>query len=300
MVSKRPKFIWIKRYWGKILVFLAILATIAIILSAIGFSISGDSPLLAGIIISLVGLGILFWSLRMLSKRRLRLRGIVMTLLISLIFIMFSAAYLDIRSFSDIDDSMVGGFTTSIEALIERVELTFTEVTEDVMGEIGKSTTPFVFVDGGIIVGADGHYITLRNNPNAINPTWSKLKSFLGSDNTDQQTYSYTSFVCADFAEMLHNNAEAVGIRTAYVTIQLGPSDYYPTSGGHALNAFETTDKGLVYIDCTASIDNHEGSDDKVVDVKVGKPYKPDKVFSQGDWYWLSMGVVEEIESIQW
>jgi len=223
-----------------------------------------------------------------------------MTLLISLIFLMFSAAYLDIRSFSDIEESMVGGVSTSVEALIERLELTFAEVTEDVTDEIGTSTTPYVFVDGGIIVGADGLYITLRNNPNAINPTWSKLKSFLGSDNTDQQTYSYTSFVCADFAEMLHNNAEAVGIRTAYVAIQLGPSDYYPTSSGHTLNAFETTDKGLVYIDCTAPIDDYERSADKVVDVEVGKPYKPDKVFPQGDWYWLSMGVVEKVETIQW
>jgi hypothetical protein len=193
---------------------------------------------------------------------------------------------------------MVGGFTTSVEVLIERVERTFTEVTEYVIEDI--SNTPFIFVDGARVVGADGHYIALRNNPNAINPTWSKLKSFLRTDNTDKQTYSYTSFDCADFAEMLHNNAETVGIRTAFVAIQLGPSDYYPKSSGHALNAFETTDKGLVYIDCTAPINDHEGSADKVVDVKVGKPYKPDNVFPQVDQYWLSMGVIEEIVKIQW
>jgi len=42
------------------------------------------------------------------------------------------------------------------------------------------------------------------------------------------------SFVCADFAETLHNNAEKVGIRVAYVTV----------NGIHALNAFDTTDRG--------------------------------------------------------
>jgi len=220
-----------------------------------------------------------------------------MTLSISLIFIMFSAAYLDIRSFSDIEESMVGGVSTSVEAVIERLDLTFATVIRE---GIGTSNTPYVFVADGIIVGADGHYITLRNNPNAINPTWSKLKSFLGSDNTDQQTYSYTSFVCVDFAEMLHNNAEAVGIRTAYVLIQLGPSDNYPTSGGHALNAFETTDKGLVYIDCTAPSGNYEGSVDKIVDVEVGKPYVPEYIFPHSGWYWSSMGIVEEIHTIQW
>ena len=307
-LSAKSQVIWVKRYWGKLLVFLAIIATIAIMLSAVGLSISGDTPLLAGIIISIVGLGILFWSLRMLSKRRLRLRGIVMTLLISLIFIMFSAAYLDIRSFPDISDSIVGGFTTeegefreNVDAFIERVELTFVELTEDVIHEIEDvSNTDYVYVDGAIIIGADGHYITLRNNPDATNPSWSELKSFLSSDDTDQQTYSYTSFVCADFAEMLHNNAEVASIRSAYVVIQLGPTAYYDISGGHALNAFQTTDRGLVFIDCTAPLDNFSGSSDTIVDLEVGKSYIPESIFPQGDWEWLSMGVVAEIEAIQW
>jgi len=52
--------------------------------------------------------------------------------------------------------------------------------------------------------------------------------------------------VCGDFAETLHNKAEAAGIRTAFVHIELDDEDT-----GHALNAFHTTDKGLVFIDCT-------------------------------------------------
>ena len=103
-----------------------------------------------------------------------------------------------------------------------------------------------------LLVGGDSYYIPLKNNPDATNPTWSELESFLASDNTDKLKYNIDTFVCGDFAEMLHNNAEMAGIRAAYVSVQLGPSEYYPTSGGHALNAFQTTDKGLVYCKSSA------------------------------------------------
>jgi hypothetical protein len=112
--------------------------------------------------------------------------------------------------------------------------------------------------------------------------------------------YNYDTFVCADFAEMLHNNAEKAGFRTAYVSIQLGPCAYYPTSGGHALNAFETTDKGLVYIDCTGYTTSMNA--DKIVDVLVGKEYIPKSIFPNPGWseYWDSMGKVENIDTVHW
>ncbi|MFC2041213.1 hypothetical protein ACFLTY_02690 [Chloroflexota bacterium] len=48
--------------------------------------------------------------------------------------------------------------------------------------------------------------------------------------------------VCADFADRLHNNAEKAGLRCGFV---LGTM--------HAFNVFETTDKGLIYIDDTGT-----------------------------------------------
>jgi len=39
------------------------------------------------------------------------------------------------------------------------------------------------------MVGADEHYIVLRNNPSARNPTWEQLKAFLQSDTTDKWSY---------------------------------------------------------------------------------------------------------------
>ncbi len=91
----------------------------------------------------------------------------------------------------------------------------------------------------------NGEPLALHDNPAAQDPSWSDLLRFVLEDDTDQQPYLEDSFVCTDFAAMLHDRAEAAGIRAAYVSVDLavGP--------GHALSAFNTTDRGLVYIDCT-------------------------------------------------
>ena len=72
---------------------------------------------------------------------------------------------------------------------------------------------------------------------------------FIRYDTTDAKPYiseGENAYVCADFAEDVHNNAEAVGIRAGWVGIR-----FSGTEEGHAINAFETTDRGLIYIDCT-------------------------------------------------
>jgi len=106
----------------------------------------------------------------------------------------------------------------------------------------------YIYQDGAREVGGDGEPIELINNPDATNPTYAKLVAFITGDATDTNTYSPTSYVCSDFAEEVHNNAEAAGIRAAWVSV-----DFNDNEEGHALNAFETTDKGLVYIDCTGA-----------------------------------------------
>ena len=107
----------------------------------------------------------------------------------------------------------------------------------------------YVYENGALQVGGDGEPIELINNPDATNPAYGELVAFIQEDPTDTNDYlenPYIGYVCADFAEDVHNNAEAAGIRAAWVSICFEESDK-----GHALNAFETTDMGLVYIDCT-------------------------------------------------
>ena len=92
---------------------------------------------------------------------------------------------------------------------------------------------------------ASGSSICLINYKNATDPTWEGLIAFLQKDDTDERLYMDGLFVCADFAEMLHDNAEASGVKAAWVSVD------FTIGEGHALNAFNTTDKGLVYVDCT-------------------------------------------------
>lgn len=96
----------------------------------------------------------------------------------------------------------------------------------------------------------NGKPVHLTENVSATDTTWKELKSFLLLEKTDEIPYIENFFECASFAEEVHNNAEARGIRSAFVALFF--SDEFT---GHALNAFHTTDKGLVYIDCSVGTD---------------------------------------------
>ncbi|HUV75852.1 MAG TPA: hypothetical protein VMW00_04295 [Dehalococcoidales bacterium] len=152
----------------------------------------------------------------------------------------------------------------------------------------------YIYQDGAIHVGADGKPIELINNPDATNPTYAELVAFIKEDTSDSKFYSegleqqgeiILARVCADFTEDVHNNAEANGIRAAWVGIAFtGGGD------GHAINAFEATDRGLVYVDCTGAslgerlrqilkesssqtTSRKPTSRDKVAYVEIGKEY---------------------------
>jgi len=296
------------RILKKIVILILVLVTTAIVVSAVCLFIRGEIKLSSTIIIAVVGLVILVWGLSSLSKYRPGFTRTFMFLLISALFIIASSVYLDVKSPADVKNSIIGALSTesekfrsTVDLVIQRTELKVVKINSSVEEDIEESSdTVNVRIDGGILVGADGHYITLRNNPSATNPSWDKLKEFLLKDDTDGKPYDFNTFVCADFAEMLHNNAETGGIRAAFVSIYLGPCSYWPTSGGHALNAFETTDRGLVYIDCTGS--NEGVNADKVVELAVGKDYIPKSIFPEPGWspIWDDMGKVEEVEVVQW
>lgn len=119
-------------------------------------------------------------------------------------------------------------------------------------------------------VKASGEPVILINNESAVNPTWNELISFLKADDTDRILYQNNIFVSSDFAERLHNNAERAGIRASFVVV-----DFYDNTDVHALNAFETTDKGLTYVDCTGSAVKLQELDsfDKIAYIQKGKKY---------------------------
>jgi len=110
-------------------------------------------------------------------------------------------------------------------------------------------------------VGADGHVITFIHNSSAVNPTYEQVVSFLKSDTTDQTPYDLNKFTCGDYAEHVQHNAENAGFECGWVFIEL--DDGY----NHACDAFNTTDKGLVFVDCTTF--------DSIVSVQDGMEYHP-------------------------
>lgn len=78
------------------------------------------------------------------------------------------------------------------------------------------------------------------------NPTWEELKRFVKHDETDSCEYELNQFDCEGFAINLRDHATAHGFQCAYVSI-----GFERGMIGHTLNAFETADYGLVYIDNT-------------------------------------------------
>jgi hypothetical protein len=118
----------------------------------------------------------------------------------------------------------------------------------------GDSPSPVITEDGfsvhndvqPLYAKTSGIQVNLTNSPSATNPTWQQLVAFISDDGTDEKTYDEFSFPCGAFAEEVHNNAEAAGIKTAWVAVEFSDQSW-----GHACNAFQTTDKGLVFIDCT-------------------------------------------------
>lgn len=116
--------------------------------------------------------------------------------------------------------------------------------------------------------------LALINNPNAKDCTWQELVDFLREDDTDKNKYVDGVYMCGSYAQDLHNNAEARGIRAAFVAVQ------FYEGIGHAINAFKTLDRGLVYIDVTGSsepsqVEHH----DKEVKVERDKKYRPKLIF---------------------
>jgi hypothetical protein len=89
--------------------------------------------------------------------------------------------------------------------------------------------------DEGIEAGL-GHGYTLRD------PTYKQAVAFLARDKTDKNEYDEDSYVCSHFARDVDNNAEAEGLRCAFVDLRY-------SQGGHSIIAFNTIDKGLVYFE---------------------------------------------------
>lgn len=135
-------------------------------------------------------------------------------------------------------------------------------------------------------VGGNGKVLTLTNYNNATDPAYDQLVSFLKEDKTDEHPYT-NGYVCSDFARTLHNNAEKAGIRSGWVGVR---------SCNHAFNVFNTTDRGLVYIDCTGQPGGGAYLD-KELNCVVGQPLTGYYLFKDGT---VDMGCAVSSPLVYW
>jgi len=106
---------------------------------------------------------------------------------------------------------------------------------------------------------------TFASSATLRNPTFLEAQQFVSTDKTDSHLYVEGSYTCANFASDFRRNAQGAGYECGYVYL------YFPDEQSHVLNCFNTTDKGIVFV---------EPQWDKFVNVTAGKPYFNDTTAS--------------------
>ncbi len=110
-----------------------------------------------------------------------------------------------------------------------------------------------------IIIGLSA-LTTHTSHPSSIelrDPTYQEALQFIKLDQTDKSLYKEGEYTCANFAADFKNNALKAGFRCGYVIV-------FMVDGSHALNCFNTTDKGFVFV---------EPQEDEIIILTVGQPY---------------------------
>ena len=261
-------------------------------------------------IILLVEVGLWFWLVTVLRNRRYRYRKPKFKLVfIAIIAITLVCTFAGIEPLSSYKDNLfnsIGDYLEEQQATREAAKVAEAEKATKAKEE-GLKITPVTPPEITKITPVEPPKVVMPEKiaPALRNPSWEELKAFLWEDKTDQLEYIFPAFVCDNFARTLQANAKEAGWRCAHVRVRLvGYPDWFnygiPSNTGHSLNAFETTDRGLVYINCT-STPGFSGNADKIIDVKIGKEYIGKSIFPTPGWgEWLSMGTVVGIETTQW
>jgi hypothetical protein len=92
-------------------------------------------------------------------------------------------------------------------------------------------------------------------------PSYREMREFLARDKTNEREYIKDEYMCHHFSVDVKANSVKEGIRCAYVLIE------FPVTSpitAHAIVAFYTTDRGLVFI---------EPQLDKIANLVIGKSY---------------------------
>ena len=166
--------------------------------------------------------------------------GLVIGILIECFILFFPATYL-------------GETITTFNETMETIATTYTSNYTVVYNQIYHTRYQEGYKNGQEV----GYKEGLASQTELHNPIYKELMGFLARDKTDSKAYLEGAYVCFDFAAEVNNNAEIEGIRAAYVRI------HFPEEPGHAIVAFETVDKGLIFIEPQSASE---------IELVIGKP----------------------------
>lgn len=138
------------------------------------------------------------------------------------------------------------GAQNSPQVIAVQVQLASPPEARAIRDLLGDDVEVYYGIQPPYVTGPIGVPIQLEQPLVARDVTWQELMDFLSQDPTDEDPYIQDLYMCGTFAESVYNSAGAVGIRAAWVSLDIRGRDI-----GHALNAFFTTDRGLVFVDCT-------------------------------------------------
>jgi chaperonin cofactor prefoldin len=149
--------------------------------------------------------------------------------------------------------------TLSLETQVSNLQSEVTSLESEVIQSFnlgyaeGESEGYQLGYDEGYLQGVEdltesGYYLR--------DPTYDEANAFTNSDKTDENEY-IPNYVCYDFTADFNSNAFQMGYRCGFVYIEFSDS-------AHAIVCFNTTDRGLIYI---------EPQSDEIVTLTIGQPY---------------------------
>ncbi len=126
---------------------------------------------------------------------------------------------------------------------------------QDIRSEVDITSSPAV-----LSVSNDDYTLDSSTNDTIIleNPTFQEMKDFILKDTTSRNPFILYTYECRHFATEVNNNAKAAGWQCGFALLCY-------TRGQHAVVAFDTVDRGLIFI---------EPQTDAAINVEVGGTYQ--------------------------
>lgn len=140
-----------------------------------------------------------------------------------------------------------------------------------------------ICIIAGLVIGVCHEQINdIFSDKSIKDPTYEKMMSFILQDQTNYNTYSFTDYVCEDFSNDVVANAKEQKIRAGIVYLD------EPVGYGHAIVCFDTTDRGLYFLEPQLDIVFNEQRMDSMISNGV---YDIDVSYSDGsgEYFYMSL-----------